>query len=560
MMQRSMVTAPSAIRRIGVIGAYVGEIYTQHVLEGIRDAATGRGASVVCFSGGFIAPDTQGEGGFVYELVRPDIVDAVIIIAANTLRSYEELGGVAKRFASLPVVNVGLASAGVPGVVVDNETGFRRVIEHLIEVHGRRKLAFIGGPSGNADAQIRHGVYCEVLARHGIRIEKDLIAEGRFDAVSGAEAMDAILDRGTPFDGVVAANDATAVGALKALEDRGRRQDDLSVVGFDDDPAAQSAPTPLTTVRQPMLRMGALAVETLFEWSLHGRANPCVVVPTEVVIRQSCGCFFQPEGRASAYGASGPLGARPGKDEFGRLLKRDQLPGHERSAELWNALCADVTDGRPTRFWRVLTDAMLAARAEPDVLFRWQHTLTAMRRMLVADAPDAAGREIGDRLLHEARVIVAEAMNRAFVMREAEKHTRVQAINSFVEQIALAPDLDAIVRLLHHALSHLALGGCQLVLFEGSKDVARLVLSRTGQRATGTRLEPSTPFPTQEVLLEALRASPEPGYALVLALEGTLGPRGFMVFHGSPGDAMHTVPLQVQLAASLRRLEREHGA
>jgi hypothetical protein len=96
-----------------------------------------------------------------------------------------------------------------------------------------------------------------------------------------------------------------------------------------------------------------------------------------------------------------------------------------------------------------------------------------------------------------------------------------------------------------------------MALLEGSGDVARLVMSRADQSTTGSRLEPTSPFAARQVLREALNATREPGFAIVLPLVGAAGPRGFIVAHCAPEDVPFLAPLHTHTAANLRRLERE---
>jgi len=99
--------------------------------------------------------------------------------------------------------------SGITSIVVDNEKGLHDAISHLIEVHGRRRIAFIRGPEMAQDAEIRYGVYQKTLAEHGLPLDLDLVFPTRnFSAISGQLVTRVLLDeRKVSFDAVVAAND-----------------------------------------------------------------------------------------------------------------------------------------------------------------------------------------------------------------------------------------------------------------------------------------------------------------------------------------------------------------
>lgn len=173
-------------------------------------------------------------------------------------------------------------------VDVDNVGGARAVTEHLIR-SGRRRIATITGPRNMIAGIDRFQGYCEALEAHGLPVLPELVVEGNFSERSGYEGMQRLLEARP--DAVFAASDMMALGALQSLRRAGLRvPDDVALVGFDDIPAAERADPPLTTVRQPIHEMGYQAVMTLLDVIQHpGGAPRQVMLPTELVIRESCG-------------------------------------------------------------------------------------------------------------------------------------------------------------------------------------------------------------------------------------------------------------------------------
>jgi LacI family transcriptional regulator len=173
-------------------------------------------------------------------------------------------------------------------VDVDNETGAYTAVTHLVRL-GRRRIALVSGTPGNLAAGDRQRGYRKALEERRVPVDESLIIHGDFTETSGYEAMQRLL-RHEP-DAVFVASDTMALGALRALREADKRvPDEVAVVGFDSLPQAATADPPLTTVRQPIQRAGALAVEMLIDILENGGEPPRrIILPTELVIRASCG-------------------------------------------------------------------------------------------------------------------------------------------------------------------------------------------------------------------------------------------------------------------------------
>ncbi|MGB9775970.1 MAG: LacI family DNA-binding transcriptional regulator [Anaerolineae bacterium] len=174
-------------------------------------------------------------------------------------------------------------------VDVDNVVGARMAVEHLLRL-GHERVATITGPLNMFAAQDRLEGYRQALVARGIPVDEELIAEGDFTEQGGRAAMQRLLPRRPTA--VFAASDMMAAGAMKVLREAGLRvPEDVAVVGFDDVPLASMVEPPLTTVRQPIEQLGSMAVELLVSLLENpgGEVVHRVVLPTELVIRASCG-------------------------------------------------------------------------------------------------------------------------------------------------------------------------------------------------------------------------------------------------------------------------------
>ncbi len=179
----------------------------------------------------------------------------------------------------------------IPCVTVENKAASCTIVEHLIETHNRRRILFLQGPGEQEDSQWRELGYREALEKHNIPFDPALVAPGNFDRVIAYHSMQQLLARGVIFDAVFTGDDEAAVGALMALNEAGITVPDaVSVAGFDDQRMAPFLTPPLTTVRAPTEEVGRVAAQQLLSLIRTGQANPLTLLPTEIVIRCSCGC------------------------------------------------------------------------------------------------------------------------------------------------------------------------------------------------------------------------------------------------------------------------------
>lgn len=216
--------------------------------------------------------------------------DGVIIFSDSLdeeeLRRFHDIG--------FPVVLLHRSSpAGldIPCVTVENKNGARAIVEHLIVVHDRRRIVFLRGPDGHEDSAWRELGYKQALERHAIPFDADLVELGNFNSQDAQAAMWRLMARGVPFDAVFAADDDSAAGALAALQSAGRRvPQDVGLAGFDNSPFAPALNPPLTTINAHIQQAGYTAAQQLVRLLQTGQADPIVLLPTELVIRRSCGC------------------------------------------------------------------------------------------------------------------------------------------------------------------------------------------------------------------------------------------------------------------------------
>lgn len=219
--------------------------------------------------------------------LRARASDGVIFVTTDlTSPIYSELHRL-----GIPIVVVdaaGTAPNDVPTIGATNWAGGRAATDHLVSL-GHRRIGFIAGPKHLVCSRARLDGYRAALESAGITVDERIIAQGDFHNESGYTAGAALLDLPDRPSAIFASSDTMALGAYEAARRRGLRvPDDLSIVGFDDLPESQWSSPPLTTIRQPLAEMGALAARTALRLA-RGEPieTPRVELATDLVVRDS---------------------------------------------------------------------------------------------------------------------------------------------------------------------------------------------------------------------------------------------------------------------------------
>lgn len=179
----------------------------------------------------------------------------------------------------------------VTNIVLDHDHAASLALRHLADL-GHERIAFMKGSAVSADADDRWNAICDVAAKLGIRIRPDLVVQLEGDDPTpnlGYTFAKQLLARKQPFTALFAYNDISAIGSIPALQEAGLRvPDDVSVVGFDDIQSAAYINPPLTTVKQPLQKMGEIAARTLLD-RIAGRTKclPEIAIEPELVVRRS---------------------------------------------------------------------------------------------------------------------------------------------------------------------------------------------------------------------------------------------------------------------------------
>ncbi len=477
----------------GLLIGLINTGYQEGIVSGVVDFTKENDINLLCFETERLKSRDFWQTGknILFDVVDRSNVDGLIIITTALQNDVGKDAFISflSRYHSIPMVSIGEQIADCPSLITDNEKGLMDLFAHLVDVHSYKRLAYITGPVRNTESQIRFENYKKFLQSRNMPFDPDLVVEGDFTGVSGRQAAKALIEeRKADFDVIVAANDLMALGAIEELTLHGLQvPGDTFVVGFDD--VAESRDSSLTTVRQPLHEQGYLAALSLFKL-LNDNYDLITSIPTELIIRESCGCYSQNvsscaacmttpvdmpldealadhEGEITAEIVDILTGISPGTDKLAKEWSEKSLLALAKSYKLSSA---DVF----IKTWnRIIYEATIAG-INVSVL---QSMISSFRHNLLCYNAESKQRTFLEDQLHRARIMIEEAVHKEQASRKIITEIREEKLNVIGADLASAGNLEELLNVIHAEFPSLGIKSCYLSLFENPMDRSRLVLA-----------------------------------------------------------------------------------
>lgn len=550
--------------------------YNLQILAGAVSAAKQHDVSVFWLSGGHLGDSDviQAQRNIIYQLVSRERIDGLLIMTGTlgNLVELPELTRFCERYHPLPMVSLPRPTPSIPHLLVDNAKGIRDLVAHLVEVHGRRRIAFIRGPEHNEEAEKRYAAYQQALAEHGIEFDPQLVAMGDFRPPSGMEAIALLLDeRKVSIDAVVAANDNMAITALEALQMRGKLvPGDVAVVGFDDIEESRVIAPALTTVRQPIFEQGARGIELVLSLIRKEETPLTTLLPTKLVLRASCGCGSDLPYVIKVEGAETEEGERT----LALLVRRrEQILSEmlvllgtkkgdwetEQADALLSAIIGELQNRPGDSFVTTIDRILLDIGSRDGELLVWQSALAFLCRQvlaLVADAPDLVSR--AEVLRQEASMLIGQAIQRSQTYEKIRAERRLRTLSNLSRGLITTIDSAELINVLVAGLPRLKVRACYLSLYENfpSLEWSRLLVAYNengraplppeGQRYLTNRLVP------RELLPEG-----RPSILVVDPLYFREEHLGFVAIEMESSKHVFYEELREQLSSAIKGIKRE---
>jgi DNA-binding LacI/PurR family transcriptional regulator/signal transduction histidine kinase len=519
-----------------------GHIYNKRIWSGIVEVAKKQDINLIGFNGlPMQAPGQYNtQANIIYNLINDKVFDGLLINSSSVFNyiSLDETIAFLNQYGSLPMVSIGVALPGIPSIVIDNYKGLYDLVVHLIVVHGRRRIAVINGPEYSVEAQVRHQAYVDALTHHNLVVDANLMAPGEFYFRSGMSAIELLIDhRKEQFDAIVAASDDIALGALEGLRIRGIHvPEDVSVIGFDNNPQNKYSVPPLTTVNQSIEELGSLAATKLL-MHLNGEELPLVIqVPTTPVIRQSCGCP-SPQVEQVWVDLPGPLAKdiTPAYATIPQLAivqamtatftanRKDSI---KLASQVLEAFLSALAQENPKLFTSIWSRLLRQALYAHEDFSCWQEALSIMRRELLPFVENTNASNRSENLWHQAQVLLLETVQQAGMLHRTQESWDALVPQEVNETLLMTFNMTELLDLLTDMLQSLGIKSYYLNLYEKQlldepieqiTDWSHLILAYDEEKrillpARGLR------FPSRQLVPDTLLSANRPREMLVMPL------------------------------------------
>ncbi len=280
---RSLAGGSNKTNIIGVLVPDLASEYMGEILRGIDAELTLSNLDLILYTTHRIA---NKEATYIANLAR-DMVDGLLLVIPRQPADY--IGVLTERNFPFVLIDHQGTSSNCPAVGATNWQGAFNATEYLVGL-GHKRIGFITGWKDLGCSFERLEGYRAALRSHHLPVDPELVYEGTFHRMNGYDGACALLNIPNPPSAIFASNDVMAFGVIDAVRNKGLRvPEDVSVVGFDDIPPSSLMRPALTTVKQPLEKMGRLATQMLIDMlKAPGVVPRRIELPTELVRRDSC--------------------------------------------------------------------------------------------------------------------------------------------------------------------------------------------------------------------------------------------------------------------------------
>jgi len=407
---------------LGLIMGYIGNSYSSPVWRGVCDAAEDLDANLICFTTNMtdLRPTTGAESDPILDLLdlmAADHLDGLIFVPT----AYTFVGGdpeilqeLYDKYDSIPRMCIGESPVSMPAVKTDIADSTRKLLDHLIDEHGYRRIALIPGDKFEEHNAQRLTVYREVMAAHDMPVDDDLITAGCKSSAGARERINDLIERRIEIDAIVMPGDSIARKGIDTLLSAGVAiPEDVAVVGCNNQADSWQRPYALTTIRLPLYQLGRAATEMMLAHIENGKELTDTVIPSEIIIRRSCGCpgpapdvmLAEEELRNVPFVENPELGADPA---ILRIAEDISAASHLPKEQVLGAVGAiekafrDDMAGSTTTFVRLLRRLMASAAEIGSDTGAWHRLVMATyHHILMNVSPKQADRAA--ELIQESR-------------------------------------------------------------------------------------------------------------------------------------------------------------
>jgi signal transduction histidine kinase/DNA-binding LacI/PurR family transcriptional regulator/CheY-like chemotaxis protein/HPt (histidine-containing phosphotransfer) domain-containing protein len=464
---------------IGFLTPYIHQDQGIEQYNAIKEVCEKNNANFICICGKRIndTKSYESQANIAYELPDPQIFDGIISwisgYGSNVIsKDIEDILKIFSRYKSIPLVNIAMPIAGISSVCIDNYEGIYKLMSHLINVHGIKKIGFVKGPSEHFYAEERFVAYKECLSKFNIPYNEDLVSpDGSFTEKFGKDSIKYFFDTKKlvlkkDIEAIVFSSDIIALGAVKECRARKIRiPDDIAIVGFNNKHQSKTIYPYLTTIEPYFENLGRVACELLIK-KISGKENDKnLIFSTKLITRDSCGCSEESVQHSQKHSYNN-LSFIENKKISENYSANKFLP------EKWDETILeyfdkDINEGK-NFFLKYFNYLINITKENDENLFFWHDVISELRNYSYETHNSKF--DIIENLLHSARVILNQTMNYVSSTKINKSVALFEFLRKIGDNLLSSFDLSDLNEVILNEFPKLGIPGCYVCIYKDAKE------------------------------------------------------------------------------------------
>ncbi len=471
--------------------------------RGIVNAARKNNVNLISFHGNTISDKNEfnEQGNTVYDLAKGGLLDGLITWKGSITwqMNESEVINFCKQY-KVPIVTIEGALKGFPCVTYGNYEGMRLIVDHLINVHGYKKIGYMGIVENHVGYQERYRGYTDSMKAHGITIDPMLVKPwvswiSTIDNRPSNEVLDNWLKdvAKSKLEVIIGACDPISLWIMERLENLGIHvPNDIAIVGFDGFTQSKVTNPPLTTINPSWTELGTIAFDTMLG-ILNGKTVPeKTIVPAYLVVARTCGCMEENVNFVNNQNFKKIIPISKNKNIINAMynvlkgtIKEDMIQMIEKFLE---AFLKELKGKNKNYFLRIFDDILRKLIKEKYEIMPWQNVISILQKNVIPQIHRRKYVNKANILCNQARVLIGNTATRYQACKHMEMEERIDNERSFGMNLISTFELDKLMDLLAEGLPNLGITGCYVALYENPKtyqfpdpvsEWSRLVLAYT---------------------------------------------------------------------------------
>jgi len=468
----------SSTWNIFYMNSQLNEAWARLPWLGAVEEAKKLGVNLLSFHGGAIL-DPNGfakQGNIIYEIAKGEKIDGLISWKGSFTEHLEEkkILEFVEGF-GVPVVSVEGKAGSHPQITYGNLEGMKLNVEHIVKVHGFKKIGYLGLVPGHQGFMDRHKGFLEGMKEQGLVPDEKLIKPflpwvPEVDGKPAEELLDQWLKEcvQNKVEMIIGACDPISAWAMNRLQSMGFKvPEDLAVCGFDGFDEYQDIDIPLTTIDPDWVELGRTSVRKMVDLLEKKPVDDITVVPPKQKVAKSCGCLDNQVSYLRSKGGSGFFSGKKGFHSEIEALLEKIAPGssHQNSAALIAAFKEEV-NGANERFIRELDSALMKLTREEESFHLWQDIISQFFFACTVLFSGKGKILKGHSLCQQARILITHALNRFKNRKTTAILGKKRLEREIGTELATTFSQDEMCSILVKGLERLGIRSCFLYLYE----------------------------------------------------------------------------------------------